>query len=255
MSIKSMFQPGHPKRFACTLTLALAVWGAPVIASNEVINGAHGLRSMHADMVSMNMEHADHKTKDHSGMQGMSGPMTSDMHAHHHQMMQRQGYERSVHEYIAPDLTLVDMNGEATSLRKALDTKQPVMMNFIFTTCTTICPVLSATFAQVVEALGPDAQQVRIISITIDPEQDTPQQLKAYAEHYGADDHWQFLTGRLNDIIAVQKAFDIYRGSKTNHEPITLLRGAGDESWVRLDGIASAADIIGEYHALASDHK
>jgi protein SCO1 len=177
------------------------------------------------------------------------------MHAHHHQMMQRQGYARSVHDYIAPDLALVDMNGETTTLKDLLNTREPVMMNFIFTTCTTICPVLSATFSQVQHELGPESEQVRMISITIDPEQDTPQRLKRYAERYGAGSQWRFLTGERDHIVSVEKAFDIYRGSKSNHEPITLLRGAGDSTWVRLDGIASASDIIGEYHKLDSAGK
>jgi protein SCO1 len=255
MNINRVFHPKHQKRVACLLALALAVWGGQAIAADDTMQPASGMQHMHAGMLSMNMAHETKDDMNHSGMhdmQDMQGPMSAEMHAHHMQMMQRQGYERSIHEYIAPDLTLVDMNGETISLHSALDTKQPVMMNFIFTTCTTICPVLTATFSQVEHELGSEAQQVRMISITIDPEQDTPQQLKTYAERYDAGSHWQFLTGERNDIVAMQKAFDIYRGSKSNHEPITLLRGAGKSSWVRIDGIASASDIIGEYHALAS---
>jgi protein SCO1/2 len=75
--------------------------------------------------------------------------------------------------------------------------------------------------------------------------------LREYAERYKAGPQWRFLTGDLDDSIAVQKAFDVYRGNKMSHEPTTLLRVSQDGPWVRLDGIASAAQIVAEYRGLA----
>ena len=229
---------------------ALAVWGGQACASDDGIRPIADMHAVHGPVMAMNGDSDAHAAMQHGGMPGMSDSMPEDMHAHHHQMMHRQGYERSMHDYSAPDLELVDMNGRTTTLQQALDANKPVMMNFIFTTCTTICPVLSATFSQVQQELGDEIRQVQMVSITIDPEQDTPQQLKRYADRYDAGSQWRFFTGDRDNIIAVEKAFDIYRGSKSNHEPITLLRGAGGNSWVRLDGIASASDIIGEYRKL-----
>ncbi len=189
--------------------------------------------------------HARHRTQDRAEQDG------GDQHAQHRQMMQQQGYVRSAHDYSLPDLQLLDSYGNATTLAKALDTDKPVLLNFIYTTCTTICPVLSATFYQVQQNLGQEAHQVRMISITIDPDQDTPRQLREYAERFRAGPQWQFITGTRQHIVAVQKAFDIYRGSKTNHEPITFLRASRATDWLRIEGIASAKEIIKEYHALA----
>jgi|GEM_PF-682622 len=196
-----------------------------------------------------NMDHSMH-TMDHNA-HGQPMPMTGE-HAQHQQMMQRQGYARSVNDYALSNLALVDMDGKATTLQQELDTPMPVLLNFIYTTCTSICPVLSATFSQVQQDMGSEAQHVRMISITIDPEQDTPEQLRSYAERFHAGPQWRFLTGELDSIIAVQKVFDIYRGSKTNHEPITLLRASGASEWVRVEGLASAAEIMKEFNALAS---
>ena len=130
---------------------------------------------------------------------------------------------------------------------------EPVMLNFIFTTCTTICPVQSAAFSQVQQKLGAESDQVRMISFTIDPEHDTPERLRAYARRFGAGPQWQFLTGNLSDIVTVQKTFNAYRGNKMSHEPLVLLRASPDASWVRLDGMASATDIVREYRQLVSD--
>ena len=89
-----------------------------------------------------------------------------------------------------------------------------------------------------------------MISITIDPEYDTSARLQAYAARYHAGPQWQFLTGNREDIVAVQKAFDAYRGTKMNHEPLTFLRASVDAPWVRLNGLASAADVVKEYRQL-----
>lgn len=177
----------------------------------------------------------------------------ADPHAHHRKMLQRTDLRRSEHCYELPDLSLVNADGEQVSLQAVLDAPQPVMLNFIFTTCTTICPVQSAAFRQVQQQLGAERDQVRMISITIDPEHDTPRRLQAYAERFEAGPQWQFLTGNLADIVVVQKAFNAYRGNKMSHEPLTLLRASPDASWVRLDGMASASDIVREYRQLVTN--
>ncbi len=142
-----------------------------------------------------------------------------------------------------PDVTLVRMDGAKVSLRDELVGDRPVMVNFIFTTCTTICPVMSATFQQVQENLGERRDRVRMISISIDPEHDTPATLAAYARRHNAGPEWHFLTGQPATIERVQRAFGAYRGSKFNHEPLTFLRGADDTRWLRVAGLRSARDL------------
>ncbi len=96
--------------------------------------------------------------------------------------------------------------------------------------------------------LGAQAGKLRMVSISIDPENDTPAKLKSYAKTYGANSRWTFLTGRVEDVKAVQLAFNSYRGDKMNHEPLTLLHPAPDKPWVRIDGFASSKDLVQEYH-------
>jgi protein SCO1/2 len=148
---------------------------------------------------------------------------------------------------------LVDKDNNKIAIDEALATEEPVMLNFIFTTCTTICPVLSATFTQVQRELGDEAGQLRMISISIDPEYDTPERLRDYAVRFKAGPQWAFYTGTNDDIVTVQKAFDAYRGSKANHEPLTFLHVPGDPQWVRINGLASAGDVVREYRRLVAD--
>jgi protein SCO1 len=164
--------------------------------------------------------------------------------------MQSTGYQGSEQVYQVPDLMLINQAGEQMSARSALNGDGPVMVNFIFTTCTTICPVMSATFAQVQESLGTDAGKVRMVSVSIDPEHDTPERLREYAKRFEAGPQWHFLTGSVDDSIAVQKSLGVYRGNKMSHEPTTLLKVGDDDRWFRMDGLASAADILAEYRRL-----
>jgi protein SCO1/2 len=153
------------------------------------------------------------------------------------------GVERKLASYTAPDVTMVDQNGQKLSLPELLNSDTPVMMNFIFTSCTAVCPVMSATFASVQRKLGADSERIRMISVSIDPEYDTPDALKAYAERFKAGPQWEFLTGSLDDSVLVQKAFDADRGDKMNHAPMTLLRSSPDSQWVRYEGFTRADEL------------
>ena len=161
-------------------------------------------------------------------------------------------YQRSMRSYAVPDVVLTNADGKAVRLRELLATSDPVMLNFIFTTCGAICPVMSKVFSEVPVSLGQQASRLRLVSISIDPENDTPAKLKTYAGTFGAGAHWTFLTGQVEDVKAVQLAFDSYRGDKMSHEPLTLLHSAPDKPWVRIDGFASAKDLAQEYRKVVT---
>jgi protein SCO1/2 len=108
---------------------------------------------------------------------------------------------------------------------------------------------MTATFAQMRRELGEAGDQLRLVSISIDPEYDRPETLKAYAEQFRAGAGWDFLTGDSEDIVRVLKSFDSYAGSKMNHQPVTLLKRPGSSSWTRIDGLASGKDLADEVAA------
>ncbi len=165
----------------------------------------------------------------------------------HRQALSRSSYSRKLAMYKAPDVELIAEDNSVIRFAELLHTDQPIMLNFIFTTCTTICPVLSASFRQVQDLMGSQANEVLMISVSIDPEYDTPEKLADYAERFSAGEQWTFLTGQIDDVVRVEKAFDIFRGSKTNHEPVTLIRSADNAEWVRIEGFANAEEIVAEY--------
>lgn len=177
----------------------------------------------------------------------------SDPHAMHAGMTEVQRYSRNKTSYEIPDVALLDRHGKGVALRSLFAEERPVMLQFIFTTCSTICPVLSSTFSGVQEQYGAELDRLRMVSISIDPEHDTPERLDEYAERLDAEARWHFLTGGLADIVTVLKAFDAYQGNKMNHEPLTFLRASPTSSWIRLNGLMSAADLMAEYRAALAD--
>lgn len=172
-------------------------------------------------------------------------------HEHHHMHGDNSGMIRR-HEvsYTVPHLGLRREDGSAAVFPHELEAGRPVMLNFIYTSCTTICPLVSKVFSHVQETLAAEHAPVDLVSISIDPEYDTPQRLAAYARQFGAGPHWHFYTSSQATSVALQQAFDVYRGDKMSHEAVTFLHGAGPGHWVRLDGFATAEQLIGEYRGL-----
>ncbi len=161
-------------------------------------------------------------------------------------------FSRSVTEYQVPDLKLVDQQGQTVSLGELLDERRPVALNFFFASCGSICPVMTATFSRMRKELGHDGEGLRVVSITIDPDQDTPEVLKAYAERFSAGPGWSFLTGDARNILAVQRAFFADSGGKFNHRLLYFFRAAGSKSWVRIEGLANAGDLANEARGLVA---
>jgi len=185
------------------------------------------------------------------GMADMPMDMHGDMHdhAHHHHMaMADKGLKRSQVSYSIPPVTLVRRDGRPVAFPAALDDGRPVLLDFIYTSCTAICPLTSQVFSQVEERLRMEKDPVTMVSISIDPEYDTPNRLTDYAKRFHAGDEWQYYTGSLDASIALQKAFDVYRGDKMNHFPVTFLRAAPGKPWLRIEGFANADELVQAYH-------
>ncbi len=162
----------------------------------------------------------------------------------------KQRYDRSIESYTTPDLTLINQNREEVSLVELLNSNQPVMLDFVYATCTTICPVLSVSFSSAQKKLAAESKQVKFVSVTIDPENDSPEVMKEYLERYDAQPGWDFLTGTREDIDKTMKAFDAYVPNKMAHYPLTLMRSPKTGKWVRIYGLISSKDFMQEYYAL-----
>jgi protein SCO1/2 len=149
-----------------------------------------------------------------------------------------------------PDVQLIRADGKELSLRAALDDGRPLVLNFIYTSCTSICPLLSQVVADFRARLGEERSQVHVVSISIDPEQDTPKILRNYARQFQVDSNWDYFTGTRAASFAVQRAFGVYRGDKMAHTPQTFLRLAPGQPWTRIDGFLTPTQLLHSYRQL-----
>jgi protein SCO1 len=187
-----------------------------------------------------------------SGRAMADDPAKQDPHANCEEALTTPARDAVRNRYLIPDVALVRADGTQVKLRQELDDGRPVILNFIFTTCTSICPVMTQTFVQIQKRLGDDRSRVHMVSVSIDPEEDTPARLREYAKKFGAGPQWTFYTGTQEASVALQKAFDIYRGDKMNHVPVTFLRIAPGQPWVRIEGLARADAVVREYRQLVA---
>jgi protein SCO1/2 len=157
-------------------------------------------------------------------------------------------FTRSIVNYDAPDVAVVRQDGKKLSFIKELDDGRPVILNFIFASCSAICPMLTHVFSKVQTKLEKDSKKFHLISISIDPENDTPAKLTEYAKKFGAGANWNYYTGTLETSIAIQKAFNAYRGDKMNHSSVIFMRAEPGKPWLRLEGFVSPDVVIREYH-------
>jgi protein SCO1/2 len=157
---------------------------------------------------------------------------------------------RATVSYETPAVTLVRADGKSVSLPQELDDGRPVLLNFVFTTCSSICPLTSRTLEDFQHKLGSEAARVHLMSISIDPEQDTPARLTEYARKFHAGPEWQYYTGTLTASVMTQRAFDVYRGEKMSHTPVTLMRAAPGKPWLRIEGFVTPDELVGDYRNL-----
>ncbi len=159
-----------------------------------------------------------------------------------------QHYKRTTSNYDIPNVTLFTQDGAKVNLKSYLTSEKPVMVDFVFTTCTTICPVLSACFSNIQRRLGTEGSNLHLVSISIDPDNDTPKKMKEYLKRYDVKPGWDFLTGSKNDIRKITTAFNAIVDDKMSHLSIIFLWSPAERKWVRLDGMISTSELVDEYH-------
>jgi protein SCO1/2 len=156
-----------------------------------------------------------------------------------------------------PSYELVDQRGQPFGSAEL--TGDVYVANFIFTRCSSICPLLTRAMALLQERLDERGiAEIKLVSFTVDPEYDTPPRLQAYAETHGADpQRWTFVTGdpeRITQLI--EKGFTLGVGAPEMHGE-SLIEIAHSGKFVLVDGSGGIrgyydSDVPGHDEALRS---
>jgi protein SCO1/2 len=187
-------------------------------------------------------------------MPGLSSAADGHEH-HHHEAGAAMSLVKRTQQVALPDLQVVRMDGKRMKLAAALDDGRPIVLNFIYTSCTAICPVTSQVLMEFREQIGAERDRINMVSISIDPEQDSPKRLTQYAKRFGSAGTWAHYTGSTQDSETIQRAFEAWRGDKMNHQPLTFIRAVQGGPWLRLDGFMSPGDLVSEYRQFVTQKK
>jgi protein SCO1/2 len=143
------------------------------------------------------------------------------------------------------DAPLLDATGKRVRLAQDVIGNRIALVNFIYTTCTTVCPVSSASFQQLQQKLGPRlGKEVVLVSVTVDPLRDTPQRLREYAARYEAREGWAWLTGAKPDVDSVLKGLGAYSARFEDHPAMVLVGDARGGPWTRFFGFPSVDELM-----------
>jgi len=148
---------------------------------------------------------------------------------------------------------LVNQDGVPVNFKSEVLGDQLVVMNFVFTTCTTVCPVLSSILTRVQQDLGErQGGEVRLFSLSVDPTRDTPERLKAYAARHRAKAGWSWLTGSPEEMKRVLEGLGAYTPDFTRHAPMVLVGDPRTGVWTRFNGFPNPEQLLAKVDELAA---
>ena len=160
-------------------------------------------------------------------------------HEHHHHappQPPQPGTQHPAAPRHVPDVQVVTSDGETVRFYSDLVRGRVTAVNFIFTSCTTVCPLMGVRFAQL-QPLLPEG--VTLVSVSIDPTNDTPARLDAWARRVGAKPGWTLVTGAKADIDDLLRSLGTQIADPASHTPLVLILDdrAGKLTMQRVDGL------------------
>lgn len=143
-----------------------------------------------------------------------------------------------------PHARVLDQNGNQLNFYTDLIKGKSVAINFVFTTCTAICPSLTATFHKVQQEARARRVNVQLISVSVDPTIDTPERLQEFAKKFKAEPGWTFVTGDKAEIDSLLQALGVAITNKNDHTPMVLIGNEVADQWTRAYGLSSPKTIV-----------
>ncbi len=143
------------------------------------------------------------------------------------------------------DILLVDQHGEEQRLYTDLLKGKVVIINAMFTSCNGTCPVVTGRLVKVQRFLGARlGKDVHILSISVDPKNDTPEKLATFAESVRARPGWYFLTGEKANVELALRKLGQYVEDREAHLSVVIIGNEPTGLWKKAMGLAEAGEIV-----------
>ena len=153
-------------------------------------------------------------------------------------------------EYV-PNVPVVTQDGKTLNFYDDLIKDKIVVLNFIYTSCKDICPLATARLGEAQDKLGDRlGRDIFFYSISIEPERDTPERLKQYADAFHAGPGWLFLTGLPEDIQEIRYKFGDRRPDLGDHRNDVVLGNGATGEWQRENALGDLDHFVGAVKAM-----
>ena len=185
---------------------------------------------------------------------GAKSTGTAPPQPHDHSHMAKTPEESSPAAKYFSDVELTDQDGKKVRFYSDVLKGKTVVVNAFFTSCTSVCPPMNRNMEKIQEALGDRVgRDVFLVSITVDPEVDTPTRLKEYAQKFHAGSGWVFLTGKKENLDWALYKLGQYVEQKDDHKTIFIIGNEPTGLWKKAFGMANVAELIQVVESVVND--
>ena len=173
---------------------------------------------------------------------------------HDHSHMTNASADASPAQKYFSDVELLDQDGKKVRFYTDVLKGKTVVVNAFFTTCTSVCPPMNRNMEKIQEAFGDRVgRDVFLVSITVDPEVDTPVRLKEYAKKFHAGPGWMFLTGKKENLDWALYKLGQYVETKDDHTTIFIIGNEATGLWKKAFGIANVTELVQVVESVVND--
>jgi len=173
---------------------------------------------------------------------------------HDHSHMSKDAAETSAAEKYFTDVELTNQDGKKVRFYSDVLKGKTVVVNAFFTTCTSVCPPMNRNMEKIQEALGDRVgRDVFLVSITVDPENDTPARIKEYAKKFHAGAGWTFLTGKKENLDWALYKLGQYVEKKDDHTTVFIIGNEPTGLWKKAFGMANVAELVQVVESVVND--
>lgn len=173
---------------------------------------------------------------------------------HDHTHMTKTSAEPSAAEKYFTDVELLNQDGKKVRFYSDVLKGKTVVVNAFFTSCTSVCPPMNRNMEKIQEVFGERVgRDVFLVSITVDPETDTPARLKEYAQKFHAGAGWIFLTGKKENLDWALYKLGQYVEKKDDHKTIFIIGNEPTGLWKKAFGMANVAELVQVVESVVND--
>ena len=173
---------------------------------------------------------------------------------HDHSHMSNTAEASSPAQKYFTDVELINQDGKKVHFYSDVLKGKTVIVNAFFTSCTSVCPPMNRNMEKIQEALGDRVgRDVFLVSMTVDPETDTPARMKEYAKKFHAGSGWLFLTGKKENLDWALYKLGQYVENKDDHQTVLIIGNEPTGLWKKAFGMANVAELVQVVESVVND--